>query len=355
MIADEFEQRARDRMTRLAYDYYAGGADDELTLADNVAAWQRLCLRPHVLRDVSKVSTETTVLGTPVSLPVLVAPTGYQRLAHDEGERAMARGTAGAGTIMVTSTVATVSLEDITAAAPDAVRWFQLYVRRDRDWTQKLVARAVAAGYRALVLTVDLPVLGLRRRDERNEFRLPPGMEMANVGEPPPEVAGASSLGAYVRSDFDAGLTFGDIEWLRECCDLPILVKGILRGDDARACLDAGARGIIVSNHGGRQLDTAIATADALPEVVEAVGGEAEVLVDGGIRRGTDIVKALALGARAVLVGRPVIWGLANGGAAGVQSVLSSLQDEFARALALCGTPTVTDVMADLVVPRRKR
>lgn len=348
MVGDDLEQQARACLSPLAYDYVAGGADDELTLAENVAAWRRLRLRPRVLRDVSKVSTATTVLGTAVSLPALVAPMAYQRLAHDDGERATAQGAAAAGTIMIASTVATTSLEDIAAAAPEAVQWFQLYVHRDRGWTAELVARAAAAGYRALVFTVDLPVLGLRRRDERNRFRLPPGMVMANVGEPPPQVDG-SAIMAYASDRLDPGLTFADIEWLRGLCDLPVLVKGVLRGEDARACVDAGAHGIVVSNHGGRQLDTAIATAAALPEVVDAVGDAVEVLVDGGIRRGTDLVKALSLGAQAVLVGRPVLWGLASDGAEGVRSVLETLRDEFARALTLCGAPAVGEVTADLL------
>ncbi|MGH8900154.1 MAG: alpha-hydroxy acid oxidase [Egibacteraceae bacterium] len=349
MVADDLEQQAQRCLSRLAYDYFVGGADDELTLAENVAAWRCLRLRPRVLRDVSKVSTETTVLGTAVSLPALVAPMAYQRLAHDDGERATAQGAAAAGTVMIASTVATISLEDIAAAAPRAVRWFQLYVHRDRGWTAELVARAVAAGYRAIVFTIDVPVLGLRRRDELNRFQLPPGMVMANVGEPPPEEVDGSAIMAYASDQLDPGLTFADIEWLRELCDLPILVKGVLRGDDARACVDAGAGGIVVSNHGGRQLDTAVTTAAALPEIVDAVGDDVEVLVDGGIRRGTDIVKALALGAQAVLVGRPVLWGLASGGAEGVRSVLETLRDEFARALTLCGAPTVGGVTADLL------
>ena len=351
MVGDELERTAREGMTPSAYDFFAGGADDELTLADNLAAWQRLRLRPRVLRDVSKVSTATTVLGAPVSAPVLVAPTAMQRLAHDDGELATARGAAAAGTIMIVSTYATVSLEDVAAAAPDATRWFQLYVYRDRGWTAELVRRAVAAGYQALVFTVDVPVLGLRRRDERNRFALPPGVLLANVGEPLPEMEG-SALAAKIRGSdsFDPALTFADIEWLRGLCDLPVLVKGVLRGDDARACVGAGAQGIVVSNHGGRQLDTAVATADALPEVVQAVAGDVPVLADGGIRRGTDVVKALALGAEAVLVGRPVVWGLATGGADGVRGVLETLTEELARALALCGGTTVADLTADLLV-----
>ena len=348
MAADNFEQQAHQRLPQSAYDYFAGGADDELTLADNVAAWRRLRLRPRILRDVSTVTTSTTVLGTPVSLPALVAPTAYQQLAHDDGERATAQGAAAAGTIMIASTLSTVSLEDIATAAPGAARWFQLYVHSDRGWTAELVSRAAAAGYQALVFTVDVPVLGLRRRDERSQFQLPPGMVIANIGAPPPEADG-SALRAYAQGNLDPGITFTDIEWLRGVCDLPVLVKGVLRADDARACVDVGARGIIVSNHGGRQLDTAVATAAALPEIADAVGHDAEVLVDGGIRRGTDVVKALALGARAVLVGRPVIWGLANGGSCGVRSVLETLRDEFTRALALCGARAVSEVTADLL------
>jgi 4-hydroxymandelate oxidase len=345
---DELERRARDCLPRWVYDYVAGGADDELTLEENVAAWRRLRLRPRVLRDVSKVSTQTTVLGTPIAIPALIAPTAYQRLVHDEGERATACAAAATGTIMIASTLSTVSLEDIAAVAPGEARWFQLYVHRDRSWTEELVARAVAAGYTGLVFTADVPLLGLRLRDERNEFHLPPGMVMANVGEAPPSVEG-SALAAYAGSAMDPALTFADIEWLRGLCDLPIIVKGVLRGDDARACVDAGAAGIVVSNHGGRQLDTAVATAEALPEIVDAVAGDAEVLIDGGIRRGTDIVKARALGARAVLLGRPVLWGLATAGALGVRTVLEGLRDELARALALCGAPTMDDVARDLV------
>lgn len=344
----ELEQRARSTLDPAAYDYFAGGADDELTLADNVAAWRRLRLRYRVLRDVGSVSAATTVLGTPIAAPVLVAPTAYQRLADDEGEAATARGAQAAGTVMVASTLATVSLEGVAAAAPDAPRWFQLYVRRDRGWTAELVARAVAAGYRALVLTVDLPVLGFRRRDERNSFSLPVGLEMANMGSAVPVVDG-SGLQAYAAAELDPSLTFDDIGWLRSLCDLPVVVKGVVRGDDAAACVAAGAAAVAVSNHGGRQLDSAVATADALPDVVEAVDGRAEVYVDGGVRGGTDVVKALALGARAVLVGRPVLWGLATGGAQGVAAVLEGFAEETARAFALCGARTVAEVTSDLL------
>jgi len=349
MDALELEQRARDALSAHAYDYYAGGADDEVTLGDNLAAWSRLRLRPHTLRDVSQVSTATTVLGTEVAAPILVAPMAYQRMADDGGEATTARAAARAGTVMLVSTLATVSLGDVAGAAPGAPRWFQLYVHRDRVWTEELVKRAVAAGYGALVLTVDLPVLGHRPRDERNQFTLPEGMEMANVGLAVPDVDG-SGLGAYATTQLEPNLTPADIEWLRGLSDLPVLVKGVLRGDDARLAVEAGASGIMVSNHGGRQLDTAIASADALPDVVAAVGADVEVYVDGGVRRGTDVVKALALGARAVLLGRPVLWGLATGGEQGVVDVLEVLRAETARAMALCGTPTIADITRDLVV-----
>lgn len=352
MDIEALEAAARDRLSTLAYDYYAGGAEDEITLADNVAAWRRMRLRPRVLRDVSVVDTATTVLGTPISLPVLIAPTAYQRLAWDEGEPATARGAAAAGTLFVVSTLATVRLEDVAAAAPGAPRWMQIYLQRDKARNEELVGRAVAAGYQALVLTVDLPVVGHRRRDERNGFTLPEGMTLANFGTRHPDMpAGGSALAAHVAQDFTAAMTFDDIAWLADLSDLPVLVKGVARGDDAAACVDAGAAGVIVSNHGGRQLDGAIATADALPEIVHAVAGRVEVYVDGGIRSGTDVVKAIAAGAQAALIGRPVIWGLATAGADGVAAVLEEFRTEITRAMALCGTPTVADITHDLLAP----
>ena len=340
------EQRAKELLEPAVYDFFAGGADDELTLAGNLAAWRRLRLRPHVLRDVGEVSTATTVLGQPLPAPFLVAPMAYHRLAHPDGELATAAAAARAGVPLIASTQATVSLEDSAAAEPAAPRWFQLYVHRDRGYAAELVQRAAAAGYQALVLTVDLAVYGNRMRDRRNQFKLPSWLRIANaadrfdVGDDPVTIA----------SQFDPSLTPEVIGWLHALAGMPVVVKGVLRGDDAVACVRAGASGVIVSNHGGRQLDTAVATADALPEVVEAVAGRAEVYVDGGIRHGTDALKALALGARAVLVGRPVIWGLATGGAAGVQAVLDGLRAELERAMALCGAPTVADLPVDLVV-----
>lgn len=340
------EAEAAARLDRAAFDYYAGGADEELTVAENVAAWRRWRLRPHVLRDVSEVRTETTVLGTPITAPILVAPTAYHRMAHPEGEVATARGAAGAGTVMVVSTLATVALEEV-AAATAAPKWFQLYVFRDRGFAGELIDRAVAAGYRALVLTVDAPVLGHRRRDARNRFRLPEGLVMANLGDRLPDSDG-SGLEAYF-ADHDRTLTPRDLDWLKQRSGLPVVVKGIHRGDDAAECVAAGADAVVVSNHGGRQLDRAIATADALPEVVDAVAGRAEVYVDGGIRSGTDVLVALALGARAVLVGRPVLWALAVGGAEGVTALLGELRTELERAMILSGVTSVGAVPRDLV------
>lgn len=341
------EREARERLEPGAYDYFAGGADDELTAAANLTSWQRLRLRPHVLRGVGEVSAATTVLGAPLSLPVLVAPVAYQRLAHPDGELATQRGAAGAGALVLLSTQSTVSLEEVARAAPDAPRWFQLYVYRDRRIATDLVQRAAAAGYRAVVLTADLPVPGNRLRDLRNRFELPPWTGLANLTAPEARVDVVK-----IARHFDPTLTPEVIGWLRGLSELPVVVKGVLRGDDAVACLEAGASAIVVSNHGGRQLDGAVTTAEALPEVVGAVAGRAEVYVDGGIRRGTDVVKALALGARAVLVGRPIVWGLATGGAAGVRAVLDGYREELERALALCGTPTLADLSPDLLAGR---
>jgi 4-hydroxymandelate oxidase len=340
----QLEREARARLEPGVYDYFAGGTDDELTATANPVAWQRLRLRPHVLRDVGEVSTATTVLGAPVSMPVLVAPMARQHFGHPDGELATQRGAADAGTLLMLSTHATASIEEVAAVAPDAPRWFQLYIHRDRGLAAELVRRAAAAGYRAVVLTVDLPVPPNRERERRSRLELPPDAGLANL----PPLAGEDQA-ERVGRNFDPTLTLEIIGWLRGLVGLPVVVKGVLRGDDAAACVEHGAAGIVVSNHGGRQLDSAVTSAEALPEVVGAVAGRAEVYVDGGIRRGTDVVKALALGARAVLVGRPILWGLTCGGAAGVRAVLDGYREELGRDLALCGTPTLADLTPDLV------
>ena len=351
----ELEALARERLSREAYDYYASGAQDEVTLRENRAAYDRLTLAYRVLVDVSRRDLSATVLGQPVAMPVLVAPTAFHRLAVPEGEIATARAAGAVGTVMILSTLSNTRVEDVVAAASGPV-WFQLYVYRDRKATEGLVRRAEAAGCRALVLTVDAPLIGRRERDVRNRFHLPPGLAVANMlpegyGDLPPAAAD-SGLAAYVSALLDPSLSWRDVSWLRSITNLPVLVKGIVRPDDALRAAEAGAAGLVVSNHGGRQLDTSPATIDVLPEIADALaahGHKIEVLMDGGIRRGTDILKALALGARAVLVGRPILWGLAANGEAGAAWALRHLRDELDLAMALAGTPTLADITRDLV------
>jgi 4-hydroxymandelate oxidase len=301
-----------------------------------------------MLVDVSEGTTATTVLGTDVSMPVLVAPTAFQRMAHPEGEVAMARGAAAAGTLMCLSTAATATIEEVAAAAPEATRWFQLYWSADRGVVQDLVERSAAEGYRAIVVTVDLPEVGRRERDLRTGFEVPEHVPV------PALLALAESAGitsAELDRLTDNSLTWRDLEWLRSLTSLPLLVKGILTAEDAELACEAGVEGIVVSNHGGRQLDGVAASLDALPEVAQAVGDRAEVLLDSGIRRGTDVVKALALGAQAVLAGRAPLWGLAVGGADGVERVLKLLREEIELALALCGCASPAEVTRAHVGP----
>lgn len=346
MDLDGIEAAARQRLDQATYDYFAGGAGDELTLSANLAAWSRLRLRPRVLRDVSRVSTATTVLGRPVEVPLIAAPVAYQRLLDPSGEIATARAMAGCGGLLVLSTRSSCSVEEVAAATPGASWWFQVYVMRDRNWTEELVLRAAEAGASAVVLTVDTPVLGRRKRDIRNHFVLPEAVVTGNL----PEGATRSDGGGEDRFYQSADVTPDDVGWLGDVSSLPVVTKGVLRGDDAGVCLDAGAAGVVVSNHGGRQLDGTVATADVLAEVVDAVQGRGEVYVDGGIRRGSDVVKALALGARAVMVGRPLMWGLTAGGEEGVASVVHGLGEELATAMALCGAASPELLTPDLVV-----
>lgn len=336
----DYERLAEERLDPGVFGYFAGGAGDERTLDENVAAFARWHLRPRVLVDVGSVTTKTTVVEQDVSMPLLVAPTAFHRLAHPEGELATARGAAAAGTVMCLSTLASVSPAELAAAAPEGRRWFQLYWPRDRGFTQELLAAAVEAGFSALVLTVDFPAAGRRERDIRASFRLPADLPLPNL----PVGLGTGDFHAALGEVVDPKLTWRDLEWLRSVCALPLIVKGVLTAEDALLALEHGAAGIVVSNHGGRQLDGVPATLDALPEVVDAVGGRAEILLDGGVRRGTDVAKALALGARAVLVGRAVIWGLAVAGEEGVRSVLELLRAEVALALTLLGCVSAAEV-----------
>ncbi|HEU4536030.1 MAG TPA: alpha-hydroxy acid oxidase [Polyangiaceae bacterium] len=354
----ELEALAAARLDPAHYDYYRGGAGDEQTLRENEAAWSRLRLRPRALVDVARVELATTLLGAPASMPVVVAPLAYQRLADPEGEPATARAAAAAGVPMAVSTLATTSLEDVAAAAPGAPRWFQLYMFRDRGVSASLCARAEAAGYGALVLTVDTPRLGRRERDVRNGFGLPAHLRNANFADAIARSSAAtprgSGLARLSETHFDDALTWDALAWLRAQTRLPLVLKGIVRADDARLAAEHGVAGVVVSNHGGRQLDGAVATAEALPEVVEAVDGRCEVYVDGGVRRGVDVLRALALGARGVLVGRPVLWGLAAAGEAGVRRVLELLRGELELALALAGAPHAARVDPTIVAPPRR-
>jgi 4-hydroxymandelate oxidase len=352
---DSLEPLARECLDPMLYDYIAGGAADEWTLGENRAAWSRLQILPRMLRGVATRSQETTVLGTRVSSPVLVPPMAFHGLCHAEAEVATARATAAEGTIFCASTVSNCSLETIAVASGAGSRWFQLYVYRDRSITRGLVERAAAAGYSALCLTVDTPLAGHRERDKRNTLRMPPHLELGNfpTSHSDQNRVGSghgSALAHYIAAEWDAGLTWKDVEWLRSISPMPVVVKGILAPQDAVLAIEHGAGAVIVSNHGGRQLDSVPAPATMLAAVVDAVAGRGEVLIDGGIRRGTDVLKALALGARAVLVGRPVLWGLTLDGADGVRAVLGHLRSELDLAMALAGCSTVGDITRELIL-----
>jgi 4-hydroxymandelate oxidase len=355
----DYESLAEQALSPMAWDYYRSGAHDERTLTRNRRAWDEVALHYRVMVDVSARSLSTEVLGQPVTMPVLVAPSAFHGLACAEAERATARAAARAGTILCLSTLSNTDIEAVTAAAAEhgGSVWFQLYVYRDRTVTEALVHRAEAAGCRALVLTVDAPRLGQRERDVRNGFRLPPELSVRNLGPAGLErldgAEGASGLADYFYRLLDPSLTWDDLAWLVDRTSLPVVVKGIVRPDDAVRAVEHGAHGVLVSNHGGRQLDTAPATAEVLGPIADAVGDRAEVLVDGGIRRGTDALKALALGARAVCLGRPVLWGLAARGEDGAHHVLEILRDELDLAMALAGCPTIDAVDRSLLGARR--
>jgi 4-hydroxymandelate oxidase len=337
----------------MTWDYVNGGSCDEATLRANRSAFDRWRFLPRVLRGLREVSTATTVLGQPISVPVLIAPSGMHRLAHDAGERATASAAREAGTIYAMSTAATVPMEEIGRVG--GLWWFQLYVFSDRAITRELVERAAAAGASALVVTVDVPLLGRREADERNRFTMPDGFILANLQSPSHQVLQSSGAGSalttYIGASWESALTWDDLDWLASITSLPIIPKGILHPDDARLAIDHGAQAVIVSNHGGRQLDGAVASLDALPAITEAVAGRGELYLDGGIRRGADVLKALALGARAVFVGRPVYWGLAVGGEAGVRHILDLLRAELALDLMLCGLASPEAVTRELLVP----
>ena len=331
----DYEAEAARKLEPGAHGYYAGGAGDERTLRDNVDAYTRWQLRPRVLVDVSGCTTATTVLGQELSMPLAIAPVAFQRVAHPDGEVGMARAAQATGTAMCLSTLSTSTPAEV--AATGATRWFQLYVFRDEGVTRELVAQAREQGFTALVLTVDTPILGRRERDFRTGFTIPDHIRVAALGG-----GGVTPLEAF--SYMSESVTWHDVQRLAEEAQLPVMVKGVLTAEDAQLACAHGAAAIVVSNHGGRQLDGVSATVDALPEVVEAVDGRIEVLIDGGIRRGADVVKALALGARAVLAGRAPLWGLAVDGEQGARAVLELLQAEILLALKLVGCASPAEV-----------
>ena len=329
VTTDDYARAAREVLPLRVFDFVAGGAGDEWTLAENRRAFERWVLRPRVLRDASQPETSIDLFGVRTSFPALVAPWAYQRMVHPHGDLGTARGAARAGTIACISSSALELLDDL--ADVDGPRWWQLYVSPDRAFTADMLSRVAAHGFGAIVWTVDLPAYGLRRRDDRNGFEIPEALVPKGYG-------------------YDGSITWEDLAWIREHAQgLPVLLKGILTREDARLAVEAGADGIVVSNHGGRQLDASSAALDALPEVIEVVAGSIPVLVDGGVRSGTDVIKALALGASAVMVGRPAAWGLAVAGEDGVADVLRILHEEVANAMALCGCRTVAEIGLGLV------
>ncbi|GBD32189.1 4-hydroxymandelate oxidase [bacterium HR33] len=350
---DDFEAAACERLPAAARDYVRGGAADEITLHENREAFRRFQLLPRVLRDVSNIDLTIDLFGERLSFPVLVAPTAFHSLAHPEGELATARAAAAVGTVMVVSTMSSYRLEEIAAAA-SAPKWFQLYCYRDRSVTRALVERAEAAGYRAICMTVDLPRVGRRERDLRNRFSLPPGVSPKNFEDflDLGRLAADERVRAferYIGELVDPSLTWEAVDWLRSVTRLPLILKGIMTRADARLAAERGVQGIVVSNHGGRQLDTVPAAVEVLGEIVEEAGERVVVLMDGGIRRGTDVAKALALGARAVLVGRPCFYGLAVAGAEGVRRVLELLKSELELTLALLGCRNPREVTREYV------
>jgi 4-hydroxymandelate oxidase len=349
----DYARAARGKMPKNCFDYFEGGALDEITLRENTAGWERLKLYYRVLAGVGKRDMTTAVLGQSISLPIVIAPTAFHKLACEAGEIATAKAAKAAGTLFILSSLSNTAMESVFAQAASP-RWFQLYIYKDREITLELVKRAEAAGAEAIVLTVDAPGLGTRERDARNSFRLPDGLAVENLAPLGkgtfPEVTG-SGLAAYVRANFKEDLGFDDLDWLCGSTRLPVVVKGVCRGDDARRAAERGAKAVVVSNHGGRQLDTAPATCEALPHVVEAAGDLCEVYVDGGIRRGSDVLKAIALGARAVLVGRPVLWGLCVAGEQGALRVLEILRGELDEAMLLCGCSKLSDIDPSLLRP----
>jgi 4-hydroxymandelate oxidase len=345
---DALEGMARDKMPPASFAFCAAGADDEISAIENITAWRALRLRPRVLRDLTTIDTSVMLLGKKHPHPILIAPTGRHKLFHAEGERMTARGAAAANSPYVMASNSNMLIEDVAAERKSAPQWFQLYYWPNEKEVEALIDRLAAAGFTALVLTVDAPVPGWSPRAARLQHE--PSPDILNINMPGSPMARTAYHPDFVgRVMYPA--TWRELEWLVKRSPMPVMVKGVLRADDAVRCAEAGARAVIVSNHGGRHLDTTVTTAAVIGEIAAALSGKAETYVDGGIRRGSDILKALALGARAVLIGRPVIWGLTVNGAEGVTEVLDHLRVELARAMQLCGVTKLSEATADLLAP----
>ncbi|XP_055596511.1 uncharacterized protein LOC129746688 [Uranotaenia lowii] len=343
----DYEKRAAEIIPRNALDYYRSGAGDELTLRLNRLSFERIRIRPRMLRSGSKRDMRVTLFGEQFAMPIGISPTAMQRMAHPDGEVANARAAASRGVAFTLSTIATSSIEEIAEATPGSPKWFQLYIYRDRALTESLVRRAEKAGFKAIVLTVDAPMFGLRRADMRNKFSLPPHLILANFeGRQATGVQsqGGSGINEYITEQLDPTLSWDDVKWLLNFTKLPVIVKGILTRDDAILAADIGVQGIWVSNHGARQLDSVPASIEALPEIVAAVGNRTTIVLDGGITEGTDVFKALALGAKMVFFGRPALWGLAVDGQCGVERVLDILKKELDLTMAFSGCQSIADI-----------
>ena len=350
----DYEARARELAEGSTLDYYDGGSNDEITLRDNMAAFGRINVYPRMFRGVGTRDKNTTVVGSSATWPVIIAPVALLGMLSADGEVPAVRAATAAGSIFVLSTLSVTPIEEVIAVATGPV-WFQLYVYKDRAASEALVKRVEEAGCSALELTADTPILGRRERDVRNGFGLPEGLWTPNLtaesGSLAPHAGSDSPFKAAIDALFYPDLTWDDVAWLTSITNLPVLIKGLLRADDAARAVDAGAAGVIVSNHGGRQLDTAPATIDALAAIADAVGDRTELIVDGGIRRGADVLKAIAMGARAVQIGRPIVWGLVVDGEQGVGDVLALLRDEFDLAMALAGCRSIDEITSDLLTP----
>ncbi|CAH1183640.1 unnamed protein product [Phaedon cochleariae] len=350
----DFEEHAYKTLPRNALDYYRSGAGQQTTLKHNRQAFSKYRLRPRCLRNVENRDLSTTILGERITMPIGISPTAMQKMAHPEGECANARAAQAMGTIFTLSTLSTSSIEEVAQAAPRAVKWFQLYIYKDRELTRQLVERAERAGFKALVLTVDAPLFGLRLADIKNRFILPPHLCLANFegtkSKGMSKKTDSSGLNVYVNSLFDSTVEWKDIAWLKSITSLPIVLKGILTAEDAVLGVQNGASAILVSNHGARQVDGTPASIEALPEIARAVGDRAEVYLDGGITDGTEVLKALAMGAKMVFMGRPALWGLVQGGEDGVKKVLTIIRTEFETALGICGCCRLSDIEPTMVV-----